>query len=83
MSAFLVAALWEYVPAVRSLGRGILEELIEGIPDMLSDPEGAIFVMGFLLLVWVLVVALRFVAHLIGDLLSGTVRSGPQGLGLN
>jgi len=83
MSAFFVAVLWEYLPAVRSLGRSFLETLIEGIPDMLSDSESAIFVLGFLLLVWILVVALRFVAHLISDLLSGTMRGGPQGLGLN
>ena len=83
MSAFFVAVLWVCVPAIRLLGRGIPEKLLEGIPDMLSDPEGAIFVLGFLLLVWVLVVALRFVAHLIADLLSGTMRGGPQGLGLD
>jgi hypothetical protein len=80
MSAFFVAVLWEYVPAFRTLSRLTLESLAG---DMFSEPEGAIFVLGFLFLVWALVAALRFVAHLIADLLSGTMRGGPQGLGLN
>ena len=80
MSGFFAAVLWEYVPAFRALSRGVFESLAD---DMFSDPEAALFVMGFLLLVWALVAALRFAAHLIADLLSGTMRSGPQGLGLN
>ena len=80
MSAFFVAVLWEYFPAFRTLRRDTLE-LLAG--DMCDEPEAAIFVMGFLLLVLALVAALRFVAHLIADLLSGTMRGGPQGLGLD
>jgi hypothetical protein len=80
MSAFFAAVLFEYVPAFRALSRGIFKSLAD---DMFSDPEAALFVMGFLLLAWALVMALRFVVHLIADLLSGTMRGGPQGLGLN
>jgi hypothetical protein len=80
MSAFFVAVLWEYVPAFRTLSRRTLESIAG---DMFDEPEAAILVVGFLLLVWALVAALRFVAHLIADLLSGTMRGGAQGLGLN
>jgi len=46
MSAFFLAVLWEYVPAVPSLSRAILESVVQGM----FDDEAAIFVGGFLLL---------------------------------
>jgi len=44
--------------------------------------EAALLGLGFVLCVCVLVAALRFVAHLIADLISGNMRWGPQTLGL-
>lgn len=83
MSAFVLAVLWQYFPtATRAAGRFGLETLVEGLPDLICDPD-ALWFAGFLLFVWALVVALRFVVHLAADLLSGSMRGGPQGLGLN
>lgn len=66
MSAFFAAVLWQYVPAFQSLGRSFLDDLAEGILDLLSDPETAFLILGFLLLVWVLIKAVHLVARLLG-----------------
>jgi hypothetical protein len=66
MSSFFAAVLWQYVPAFRSLGRSFLDDLAEGIVDLLSDPESAFVILGFLFSVWIFIKALRLVARLLG-----------------
>jgi hypothetical protein len=81
--AFFVALLWAYFPATsRALGNFCLEELLEGLPDILSDPEGLLPCVLFVLVVWALAAVLRFAGTLIADILSGESRAGPRGLGL-
>ena len=77
ISAFTVSVLWEYVPAFRTLGRRILETLFE-----FPEDESALLALAFVLGVCVLVAALRLVAHLIADLISGNLRSRLQTLGV-
>ncbi len=77
ISAFTVSVMWEYVPAFRTLGRRILEALFEFPTD-----EAALLGLGFLLCVCVLVAALRFLAHLIADLIADNSHRRFQTLGL-
>jgi len=81
--AFFVALLWAYFPATsRALGNLCLEELLEGLSDIFSDPEGFLSCVLFVLVIWALAAILRFAGTLIADFFSGESGAGPRGLGL-
>lgn len=80
-SAFVLAVVWQYSPrAAGALARFSFENLVDAISDLSIIDEGVLPVVCFVLCVWILAAALRFVVHLIADLISGN--SAPRSLGL-
>jgi len=83
-SAFVLAVVWQYFPrAAGALARFSFENLLDAISDLSIIDEGVLPVVCFVLGLWILAAALRFIVHLIADLISGNHGSGPQSLGLS
>jgi hypothetical protein len=79
-----LAICWGYtVVASVDLKNFTLEFLLEGLPDIVDDPELALLLVVCLLVIWAAIAILRKLIDMVVSLFSGDWGDGPQGLGLS
>jgi hypothetical protein len=76
--------IWEHIRAIPgALEQITLEGLFDSVGDILNDPESLLPLIVFLLLLWPLIAAVKFLVAVLDELFSRNSGPGANGPGLN